>query len=137
MKRGIWSVFCQHHSSRTSYQARNDWLQYRINLVTRIPVNFQYKTNLALNDYLDPQIILRFSACNRYAKRCLIICVLPANGLPLIFCVVNRFDHGNPIVGNKYKNGETYRFMIVIITIYSPYLSKWCTTIPNDYPIPL
>ena len=36
-------VFCQLHSSRTSYHASTDWLQYRINLVTTVLVDFQKK----------------------------------------------------------------------------------------------
>ena len=51
--RGQKSVFCQRHIPRTSYQASTDWLQYRINLVTRVPVNLQQKTNLDIDDCLS------------------------------------------------------------------------------------
>ena len=57
------------------------------------------------------------------------------NVLFLIFCAGNRFKHGKPMVNNNYKDGEMNRTIIVIIAIYSTYLSKWCTTIPNDLPI--
>ena len=33
-KKGIWLVFCQHHSLSKSYHARTDWLQYPTKLVT-------------------------------------------------------------------------------------------------------
>ena len=52
--RGQLSVFCQHHSSRTIYYARTEWLQYQINLATRLPVDLQQKTNIDINDHLDP-----------------------------------------------------------------------------------
>ena len=48
-----------------------------------------------------------------------------------ILCAGNIFDNGNPIVSNKYKNDEINKIRMVIISIYSTYLSKWCTTIPN------
>ena len=48
-----------------------------------------------------------------------------------IFCAGKKFDHGNPIIGNKYKNDEINKIRMVIISIYSTYLSKWRTTIPN------
>ena len=66
--RGHQFVFCKRHHSRTSYQNRIDLLQYRINLVTRVLVDFQQKTNLVLVDQLDPQIFPGFSACTRYPK---------------------------------------------------------------------
>ena len=97
--RGQQLVFCQCHSSRTSYHARTDLWHYRINLFTRAPVYFQQKTNLALNYQIDPQIVLRFSAHTRYSKWCL-FCVV------YYFCAGNRFENGNPRVSNKYKNGE-------------------------------
>ena len=127
--RGQRSVFCQRHISRTSYHAMADWWQYRINLVTRVPVNFQQKTNIALNYWLDPQIALGFSALGQYAKLCR-FCVV------YYLCVGNIFKHGNPIVSNKYKNGEINQTIIVIIAIYSTYRLKWCTTITNDFPLP-
>ena len=37
--------FCKHHISRTSHHAKTDCLQYHINLVTWVPVEFQQKTN--------------------------------------------------------------------------------------------
>ena len=95
--RGQRSVFCQRHISRTSYHARTDWLQYRINLFTRVLVDLQQKKNIALNDWLDPQNILVFSALTRYAKWCL-FCVVSS------FCDEYIFEHGNPIESNKYKN---------------------------------
>ena len=64
--RGQRSVFCQRHSSRASYQTKTGWLQYRINLVTRVPVDFQ-QNNISLNDWLDPQTIIGFSARTCYA----------------------------------------------------------------------
>ena len=127
-KKGIQSVFCQRHSSRTGYHDRDDWLQYRINLVTRVPVNFQQKTSFALNNRLDSQKHFGFSACTRYVKWCLFYVFL--------FFTGNLFDHGNTIVGNKYRNGEINKMIIVIIVIYSTYLFKWCATIPNDGPVP-
>ena len=125
-KRGLWLVFCQRHRSRNSYHARTDLLQYRINLVTWVQDKFQHKTNLALNNRLDPQKTFGFSARTRYAKRCLYFFFL-------ILCSGNRFKHGNPIVLNKYKNGEENITIIVIIAIYITYLSRWCTTIPNKF----
>ena len=83
--KGQQSVFYQRHLSRTSYHARNDWLQYQINLVTIVPVNIQQETNLTLNDQIDPQIVLGFSARTQYAKFCL-LCVV------YYFCARNRFD---------------------------------------------
>ena len=68
LKRGIRLFFCQIHSSRTNYQSRYDWLKYWINLVTLVPVNFQHRINLALNDWLGPQFLLSFSACTRHSK---------------------------------------------------------------------
>ena len=90
-------IFCQCHISRTSYNSKNDRLQYQINLVTKVPVNFQQKNNLALNDWLEPQTVLMLIYLTRYAKCCL-LCVV------YYFCAGNRFEHGNPIVSNKYKN---------------------------------
>ena len=34
-----------------------------------------------------------------------------------IFCAGNKFDHGNPIIGNKYKNDEINKTIILIIAI--------------------
>ena len=65
--RGQQLVLCENHRSSTIYYARADWLQYQINLVTRVPVDFQQKTNIALNNWLDPQIFLVFSALIPYA----------------------------------------------------------------------
>ena len=45
-----------------------------------------------------------------------------------IFCAVNIFKHGNPIVSNKYTNSKINRAIIVIIAVYSTHLLKWCTT---------
>ena len=73
--KGHQSVFCQINIPRTSYHASNDWLQYQINLVTIVPVGFQQKNNLALNDFIDPKIILSFSARTWYEKWCL-FCVV-------------------------------------------------------------
>ena len=42
-----------------------------------------------------------------------------------IFCAVNIFKHGNPIVSNKYKNGNINKTIIVITTIHSTYLLKF------------
>ena len=106
------SVFYQIQSSTTSYHARNNWLQYRINLVTTIPTNFQQKTNLALGDQLAPQIVIRLSACARYYKWCLFYVVS-------YFCSINKFYRVNPIEGNKHKISEINKTMIVIIAIYS------------------
>ena len=55
------------------------------------------ETNLALNDCLDPHIVFMFSACIRYATWLL---------LSLFFCICDgyKFDHGNPIEINKYRN---------------------------------
>ena len=69
--RGQHLFFCQRHISSISYHARTDWLQYRINLFTIIPVDLQQKTNLALNDWLEPRFFLVFSAHTRYYKWCL------------------------------------------------------------------
>ena len=95
--RGQQLVFCQRHISRTSYRNKTDWLQYRINLVTRVPVDSQQKTDISINDQLDPKIILMFSALTRYAKWCL-LCVVS------YFCSGNRSEHGKSIVSNNYKN---------------------------------
>ena len=73
-ERGIQLVFSQNHSSRTSYHNSTDWLKCRINLVTRVPVDFKQKTNLAIKDWLDPQSFLRFSDLTWYDKWC-IFCV--------------------------------------------------------------
>ena len=59
--RGQQSFFCKHHSSRTSYHARNNWFQYWTNLVTRVPVDVQQRPNIYLNDRLEPKIILGFN----------------------------------------------------------------------------
>ena len=40
-----------------------------------------------------------------------------SNALFLIFCAENRFNHGNPIVSNKYKIGEINQTIIVIFVI--------------------
>ena len=82
--RGQRSVVCQRHISRTSYHARTGWLQYRINLITKLSVDFQQKTNIALKYWLEPKIILGFSAFTRYAVWCLFcvvsfLCVLEIN----------------------------------------------------------
>ena len=69
------SVFCQCHVSRSGYHTRTDWLQYRINLVTQVPVDFQQKTDLTLNDRLDPHIILGVSARTWVTKWCLLYAV--------------------------------------------------------------
>ena len=66
--RGQRLVFVQFYISRTNYHARTDWLQHHIKLVTRVPANFQQKTNLALSDRLDPQNFLVFSAQTRYTN---------------------------------------------------------------------
>ena len=95
--RGLQSVFCQNHSSRTSYHTRTDWLQLRINLVTIVPADLQKKTNLTLNNWLDPQIVLGFSARTWYVKWFLFCDVS-------YFCAGNRSENGNPIESNKYKN---------------------------------
>ena len=68
LMRGQWSVFCKHHSSGTSYQDSTDWLQYRMNLVTIVPIYFQQKKNINLNDWLDLQNFLVFSDLTQYAK---------------------------------------------------------------------
>ena len=67
--------FCLNHISRTIYHSRTDWLQYRINLVTRVLVDLQQKKNLALNDQLDPQVVLVFIDLTQYAKFCLLYVV--------------------------------------------------------------
>ena len=51
-------VFFQRYRSRTSYHNRTDWVMYRINLVTWVPVELQQKTNLSLNNRIDPRIFL-------------------------------------------------------------------------------
>ena len=61
-------VFLSTPGSRTSYHAWTYWLLYQINFVTWVPVKFQQKTNLALNNWLDPQISLTSSVCTRYDK---------------------------------------------------------------------
>ena len=38
---GERSILYQCHISSTIYHARTDWLQYHINLFTRVPVDFQ------------------------------------------------------------------------------------------------
>ena len=54
--------------SSTSYRVSTDWVLYQINLVTWLPVELQQKTNLTLNDRLDPQIALPFGSRTRYDK---------------------------------------------------------------------
>ena len=54
LTRGLQSVFCQRHISRNSYHTSTDWLKYWINFFTRVPVNFQHKINLAINNWLFP-----------------------------------------------------------------------------------
>ena len=95
--RGQRSVFYQRHISSTIFHARANWLQYQINLVTRVLVDFQQKINLTLNNWLDPQIVFVFSDCTRYATWCLFYVVY-------YFCAGNIFIHGNPIESNKCKN---------------------------------
>ena len=128
--RGQRLVFVQFYISRTNYHARTDWLQHHIKLVTRVPANFQQKTNLALSDRLDPQNFLVFSAQTRYTNGA-------SSVLFLILCLGNKFNNGNPIEINKYRISETNQTIIVIITINNTYLSIWCTTIPNNYPVPV
>ena len=65
---GLQPVFCQHHILRNSYHTRTDWLQYRINLVIIVTVDFQQKIDLSLNDWLDSQIVFGFSDRTWYAK---------------------------------------------------------------------
>ena len=93
-------------------------LLYRINLFTRVPVYFQQKYNLPINDYIDPQCVLAFVARTWYAKWrlfCVAYCL----------CAGNIFEHGNPIVSYKYEYGDMNKTIIVIIAIYSPYLLKY------------
>ena len=68
--RGQGLIFCQLHSSRNNYHYGTDWLEYRINLVTRVTVGLQWK-KISFNYWFDPQIVLMFSARTRYAKWCL------------------------------------------------------------------
>ena len=82
------SVFCQLHSSRTSHNASTDWLQYAANLVTKVLVNFQQKTNLSLKNQLDPQIVLSFSDHIQYVKFYLFYVYSD-------FCAGNIFEHEN------------------------------------------
>ena len=128
--RGQGLVFYQCHNLRTTYHAMTDWLQYRINIVTRTLVDFQQKTNLSLNDQLDPKLFLMFSAYTRYAKWCLFYVVS-------YFCAGNKFNKENPMESNKYRISDINRTIIVTININNTYLLKWCTTIQNGYPVPL
>ena len=115
------SVFYQRHNWRT------DWLQYLVNFVTRLPIDFQQKTNINLNDCLDHKIILGISNRTQYSKWCLFC----------DFSAINIFKHGNPIKINKYNISKMNKLIKVILSIKSTYPSKWCTTIPNNYPVPL
>ena len=108
--RGQLPVFCLRQSARTIYHDRTDWLQYWINLVTRVLVYFQQKRHIALSDWIEPQIVLGFSAHTCYVKCCL-LCVV------YYFCAGNEFDNGNPIESNKYKIGDMNQIIIVNITI--------------------
>ena len=104
------SFFCQYHISSNICHARTDWLQYWINLVTRVPVNFKQKTNIYLNNWLAPQLFFVFSACTWYANWSL-FCVVSW------FSAENRIEHGNPIESNNYIISEINWTIIVIITI--------------------
>ena len=125
LMRGQQSVFYLRHSSSTSYRARTDWLQYCVNIVTRVTVDSQQKTNLVHNNFLDPKIITGFSASIRYTKRCL-FCVVS------YVCAGNMFDHGNPMEMNKYKISYINQIIMILFAIYSTCLSKFYTNIPND-----
>ena len=120
-------VFCKHHSSRTSYHARTDWLQYWINLVTLLPVKFQQKTNISLNDLLDPQIIIGFSACFGYAKCRLYFFI------SIFFALKIDLIKETQMWSNKYRNQWDELNKIVIIAIYSTHFFKWCRPISNYY----
>ena len=100
--RSQWSFFCQQHRSRTSYHSWTDCLEYRINLVKIVLVDFQQRKNIAINDPLEPQNVLILSAYIWYAKW-------------EIFCVV-FFCNGNR-VNNKYKNDEQSKIIFVIVAI--------------------
>ena len=126
--RGKRSVFCQHHSSRTSYHTRNDWLQYQINLVTRVPVDFQQKQYRSQWS-VWPSNYSCVQCLHPVWKMATLLC------LCLIFCAGKIFEHGNPILSNKYKNDYMNHIIIVIITTNNTYLSKWCTTITKYYPV--
>ena len=73
--------------TRNSYHAKTNWVLYRINLVTEVLVKLQQKTNLSLNDRLDPQTALRFGAHTWYEKWYFYYLVSD-------FCAGNRFKHG-------------------------------------------
>ena len=90
LKRSLLSVYCECHSSRTSYHDCTDWLQYRINLVAIVPVDFQQKNYITINDWIDPQKFLEFSACTQYSRYslfCIYFCL----------CAGNIFNNGNQI----------------------------------------
>ena len=95
--RGQLLLFYQCHSASTSYHARYDWLQHRINLGTIVTVDFQQKNHLFFNNRLVPQCVPGLSACIQYSKWCLFYCVS-------CFFYGNIFEHLNPIVTNKYNN---------------------------------
>ena len=120
--RGQKSVFCQFYSSRNSHHASTDWLQYPINLVTIVPVNFQQKINLALNNQLEPQCVPGFSACTQYAKGCLFYFVSNFSR--------NIFNRGNPILRRSANISEMNITIIVIFSIYIIYLLKCFSAIP-------
>ena len=77
-KRYFWREFIGFIStprSSTSYHVMTDWVLYQINLSAWVPVEFQQKTNLTLNDRLDPQISLPFGSRTRY-DICYLYCLV-------------------------------------------------------------
>ena len=62
-KKGPGLVCCQRHITSTSYHATNFWLQNWINLVYLSTGQIPIEKNLALNNLIDPKIVLGFSAC--------------------------------------------------------------------------
>ena len=90
------SVFNQRYIPGTSYYARNNWLQYGVNLVTIVPADFKQKpispTSIVLTLKLFSGSVLARG--------------MP-NGAPPVFfiysCPINMLDHGNPIESNMCK----------------------------------
>ena len=91
--RGQKSVFCQLQSSRTNYHANTDWLQLSHKSTGRFPTENQsrsqqssWPSNSSRVQWLHPvwQFFLFYVVS--------------------YFCAGNRFEHGNSLERNKYKN---------------------------------
>ena len=65
---------------------------------------------------------------------------MPNGASSVLFSIniyANIFDRENPIEIYRYKIIGMNQTIMVIITINTTYLSKWCSTIPNNYIFPV